>query len=216
MAVLGILVAYALPAYQDATLRAREAVLKEDLQRMRDSLEQYLTDKGVYPEVLDDLVRDGYLRSLPVDPLTGSEDTWETEIAPWMMTDLGQPAGIWNVFSGADGEGLNGVPYKDLVDPASRPDYPVIDVGTDPFIKEERYVMRQKRAKVKGWQPDIKWAVENALARRDRGLIMGAKRTFDLAELSKGFQSWKERAKKIKADRAAKIEKVYEEHKSKG
>jgi general secretion pathway protein G len=113
MAVLGILVAYALPAYQDATLRAREAVLKEDLQRMRDSLEQYLTDKGVYPEVLDDLVRDGYLRSLPVDPLTGSEDTWGTEIAPWMMTDLGQPAGIWNVFSGADGEGLNGVPYKE-------------------------------------------------------------------------------------------------------
>ena len=113
MAVLGILVAYALPAYQDATLRAREAVLKEDLQRMRDSLEQYLTDKGVYPEVLDDLVRDGYLRSLPVDPLTGSEGTWETEVAPWMMTDLGQPAGIWNVFSGADGEGLNGVPYKE-------------------------------------------------------------------------------------------------------
>lgn len=113
MAVLGILVAYALPAYQDSVLRAREAVLKEDLQRMRDSFEQYLTDKGTYPEALDDLVRDGYLRSLPVDPLTGSDETWETEVAPWMMVDQGQPAGIWNVFSGADGDGLNGVPYKE-------------------------------------------------------------------------------------------------------
>ncbi len=113
MAVLGILVVYALPAYQDAVVRAREAVLKEDLQRLRDSLEEYLTDKGAYPEALDDLVRDGYLRSLPVDPLTRSDDTWETEVAPWMMIDQGQPAGIWNVFSGADGDGLNGVPYRE-------------------------------------------------------------------------------------------------------
>ncbi len=113
MAVLGILVVYALPAYQDAALRAREAVLKEDLQRLRESLEQYLTDKGVYPEALDDLVRDGYLRRLPVDPLTGADDSWETEVAPWMMVDQGQPAGIWNVYSGADGDGLNGVPYAE-------------------------------------------------------------------------------------------------------
>lgn len=111
---------------------------------------------------------------------------------------------------------INGVPYKDLVDPASRPDYAVIDVGTDPFVKEELRAMLQKRAKVKGWQPDIKWAVENALAQRDRSLIVGAKRTFDLTEMSRGFLSWKERVKKIKADRAVKIQKAYEEHKSKG
>ena len=113
MAVLGILVVYALPAYQDAALRAREAVLKEDLQHIRNSLEQYLVDKGAYPEALEDLVSDGYLRSLPVDPLTRSEGTWVPEVAPWMMTDQGQPAGIWNVYSGADGDGLNGIPYKE-------------------------------------------------------------------------------------------------------
>ena len=67
MAVLGILVAFALPAYQDATTRAREAVLKEDLQRMREALEQFLTDKGAYPEALEDLVEFGYLRQIPVD-----------------------------------------------------------------------------------------------------------------------------------------------------
>jgi len=111
MAIIGILVVYALPAYQDATTRAKEAVLKEDLMKMREALEQYLTDKGVYPEALDDLVADGYLRSIPVDPITGADDTWQVEFAPWMMVDQGQPAGVWDVYSGADGEGLGGTPY---------------------------------------------------------------------------------------------------------
>ncbi len=113
MAVLGILVAFALPAYQDATLRAKEAVLKEDLQRMREALEQYLTDKGAYPEALEDLVEFGYLRQMPIDPITRADDTWETEVAPWMMVDQGQPAGIWNVWSGAEGDSLDGTPYRE-------------------------------------------------------------------------------------------------------
>jgi len=113
MAVLGILVAFALPAYQDATTRAREAVLKEDLQRMREALEQYLTDKGAYPEALEDLVEFGYLRQIPVDPITRSADTWETEVAPWMMVDQGQPAGIWNVWSGSEDDSLDGTPYRE-------------------------------------------------------------------------------------------------------
>lgn len=113
MAVLGILVVYALPAYQDATLRAKEAVLKEDLQAMREALEEHMTDKGNYPEALDDLVAEGYLRQIPVDPITGSADTWEVEHAPWNMVEQGQPAGIWDVHSGAEGEGLNGTPYAE-------------------------------------------------------------------------------------------------------
>lgn len=113
MAVIGILVVYALPAYQDATTRAKEAVLKEDLVRLRDALEQYMTDKGLYPESLDDLVTDGYLRQMPVDPITGSADTWQFEYAPWNMVDQGQPAGIWDVWSGAEGNALNGEPYAE-------------------------------------------------------------------------------------------------------
>ena len=113
MAVLGILVAFALPAYQDATLRAREAILKEDLLRMREALEQYMTDKGAYPEALEDLVEFGYLRQIPVDPITRSDETWETEVAPWMMVDQGQPAGIWNVWSGAEDDSLDGTPYRE-------------------------------------------------------------------------------------------------------
>lgn len=113
MAVLGILVAFAMPAYQDAALRAKEAILKETLQQLRGSLEEYLVDKGVYPEALEDLVEDGYLRKIPIDPITGSDETWETEVAPWMMTDLGQPAGIWNVWSGSDEDALDGTPYRE-------------------------------------------------------------------------------------------------------
>ena len=113
MAIIGILVVYALPAYQDSTLRAKEAVLKEDLQHMRNAVEEYLTDRGVYPETLDDLVAEGYLRQVPVDPITGSADTWEVEYAPWQMVDQGQPGGIWDVYSGADGEGLDGIPYAE-------------------------------------------------------------------------------------------------------
>ena len=113
MAVLGILVAFAIPAYQDATLRAREAVLKEDLQRLRESLEQHLTDKGIYPAALEDLVELGYLRAIPVDPITRSDETWEIEMAPWMMVDQGQPAGIWNVWSGSDEDSLDGTPYRE-------------------------------------------------------------------------------------------------------
>lgn len=113
MAILGILVAFALPAYQDATTRAREAVLREDLLRMREALEQYMTDKGEYPEALEDLVESGYLRALPIDPITRSDETWETEVAPWMMVDQGQPAGIWNVWSGAEQDSLDGTPYRE-------------------------------------------------------------------------------------------------------
>lgn len=113
LAVIGILVVYALPAYEDATTRAREAVLKEDLVRLRDALEQYMTDKGLYPEALDDLVTEGYLRSIPEDPITRSADTWQVEYAPWNMVDQGQPAGIWDVWSGAAGDSLDGVPYAE-------------------------------------------------------------------------------------------------------
>lgn len=113
MAVIGILVAYAMPAYQDATTRAKEAVLKEDLVRLRDALEQYMTDKGLYPASLDDLVTDGYLRTIPIDPITGFDDTWQVEYAPWNMVDQGQPAGIWDVWSGAEGDSLAGEPYAE-------------------------------------------------------------------------------------------------------
>lgn len=111
MTVIGILVAVALPAYQDATLRAKEAVLREDLRVLREALDEYYTDRGEYPPALEALAEEGYIRSVPVDPLTGSADTWVVEFAPWQMLDQGQAAGVWNVRSGAEGVGLDGTPY---------------------------------------------------------------------------------------------------------
>ena len=67
-----------LPTYQNSVRRAREATLKEDLFRMRDAIDQYYADKNKYPQSLQDLVTDGYLREIPKDPITDSRDTWKT------------------------------------------------------------------------------------------------------------------------------------------
>ena len=113
MTLIGLLVGIALPAYRDATLRAKEATLRQDLARMREAIDEYHTDKGQYPPALEDLVTAGYLRFIPEDPLTQAADTWEIEYAPWEMVEEGQIAGVFNVRSGAEGEGLNGVAYTE-------------------------------------------------------------------------------------------------------
>ncbi len=113
LTLVGLLVGIALPMYKDATQRAREAALKQDLQRMREAIEEYYTDRAQYPQALEDVVTAGYLRALPVDPITESAGTWVTEYAPWEMLEEGQPSGVWNVRSGAEGEGLSGTPYAE-------------------------------------------------------------------------------------------------------
>ena len=113
MTLIGLLVGIAIPAYRDATQRAKEATLSTDLARMRQAIDEYHTDKGEYPSVLEDLVSAGYLRALPRDPITESAATWVIEYAPWEMVEEGQIAGVFDVRSGAEGEGLNGVPYTE-------------------------------------------------------------------------------------------------------
>ena len=113
MTIIGLLVGITLPAYRDATQRAREATLKEDLTRMRTAIDEYYTDKGEYPPALDDLVVSGYLRRLPKDPMTESDATWLIEYAAWEMVDEGEIAGVFDVHSGAEGSGLDGTPYSE-------------------------------------------------------------------------------------------------------
>jgi len=74
--LIGILVGLALPQYQTGTRRAREAVLKENLYILRSLINQYYTDKMKYPATLQTLVDDGYLRDIPMDPITKSSQTW--------------------------------------------------------------------------------------------------------------------------------------------
>jgi general secretion pathway protein G len=115
LAIIGLLVSVALPRFRDAQQRAREAVLKENLFRLREVIDQYHHDKGKYPATLPTLVQEGYLRDMPLDPITQSSDTW-IEV-PEEMTDnpdpMAQP-GVWDVKSGASGNTLDGIPYSDL------------------------------------------------------------------------------------------------------
>ena len=77
IAIIGILATIALPALKQVPRRATEAVLKNDLRAMRDVIDQFYADNGHYPPGLESLVEKGYLRKIPIDPITKSADTWE-------------------------------------------------------------------------------------------------------------------------------------------
>ncbi len=119
--IVGILATIALPALKNVPRRASEAVLHTDLLTFRDVIDQYYADKGNYPPSLEALVEEGYLRAIPVDPITKSSTTWVTvmeeidpEAAP-AETDLpeeGQP-GIVDVRSGSERLSLDGTPYSE-------------------------------------------------------------------------------------------------------
>jgi general secretion pathway protein G len=113
MAVIAVLMAIALPIYTRAVQRAKESVLKNNLFTMRTVIDEYTYDKQKAPQTLQDLVSDGYLRQVPVDPMTNSADSWKL-----IMEDASNAAnqtepGIWDVRSGADGTSLEGTAYSE-------------------------------------------------------------------------------------------------------
>lgn len=113
MSLIVILGTVALPQYKHSVLYAREAVLKEDLFRMRDAINQFYADKGHYPESLDALVTEGYVRKIPVDPMTNGSDTWQTIAAE---PDPGNPSaapGAYDLLSGSDRTALDGTKYSE-------------------------------------------------------------------------------------------------------
>jgi general secretion pathway protein G len=112
MIMIGILVSIALPNYRTARLQAREAVLKEDLFRFRDLIDQYYADKGKYPATLESLVEDGYLRKMPLDPMTGSAD-WEAVPEEPDPNNPGQDLGVYDVKSASTAQSLSGTPYNE-------------------------------------------------------------------------------------------------------
>jgi general secretion pathway protein G len=113
IALISILAAMAVVQYRNSIQRTNEAVLKTNLFRMRDAIDQYYADKGKYPASLDALVSEQYLRRIPEDPLTKSADTWQTVPAE---PDPGNPSGdpgIYDVKSGAQGQALDGSSFAD-------------------------------------------------------------------------------------------------------
>lgn len=113
ISLISILAAMGLVQYRNSVQSARESVLKTDLFRMRDAIDQYYADKGKYPSSLDSLVSDGYMRKIPEDPITKSADTWVTEPAEPDPNNPSAEPGVYNVKSGAQGTGLDGSSYSD-------------------------------------------------------------------------------------------------------
>jgi general secretion pathway protein G len=112
MAIIGILVVIAIPNYTRAVQRAKEAVLKEDLHTMRTAIDSYTVDKEKAPQGLDDLVQAGYLKAIPVDPMTGHSDTWITGQSD-TLTDINETqGGIDDVHSGAQNLAADGTSYN--------------------------------------------------------------------------------------------------------
>ena len=112
-ALIGILVGLALPRYTHSRRRAQEAVLREDLFTFRKLIDQYYSDKGKYPASIRTLVEEGYLRTIPVDPMTGSADTWvETRETP-SYEDMvpNMEFGIVDVHSGSQTKAIDGTTY---------------------------------------------------------------------------------------------------------
>lgn len=112
MAIIGILAVIAVPSYISAVRQAREAVLKEDLHVLRNAIDSYTADKQKAPQSLDDLVQEGYLKSIPEDPMTHSKDTWVTDSSDsYTSVDETDP-GITDVHSGSNDTGSDGQPYS--------------------------------------------------------------------------------------------------------
>ena len=112
MAIIGILATMAIPSFVVAVKHAREAVLKEDLQTMRTAIDSYTMDKQKAPQSLDDLIQDGYLKTIPEDPMTHSKDTWVTDTSDAMYSLDETEPGIDDVHSGSDATGSDGQPYS--------------------------------------------------------------------------------------------------------
>ena len=113
MSLIVVLASIGLTVYGNSVTRAKESVLKEDLFRMRDAIDQYFADKGKYPASLDELVSDKYLRSIPVDPFTNSADTWRTILSEPDPSNATAEPGVFDVKSGSDRQALDGTKYAD-------------------------------------------------------------------------------------------------------
>jgi general secretion pathway protein G len=112
MAIIGVLAVVAIPKFEAAIRMAREAVLKEDLHVMRAAIDSYTMDKQKAPQSLDDLIQDGYLKEIPIDPFTHTKDSWVTDTGDALHSLDQTDPGVDDVHSGAQEQGSDGQPYS--------------------------------------------------------------------------------------------------------
>jgi general secretion pathway protein G len=112
MAIVSVLLAIAVPIYQKSLLRTKETLLKNNIFTLRQVIDEYTFDKQKAPQSLQDLVSEGYLRAVPIDPITGSDQTWRVIMEDAVsMVNQTQP-GIFDIRSGSDQKSLEGTPYS--------------------------------------------------------------------------------------------------------
>jgi general secretion pathway protein G len=112
MATISVMVAIGVSSYERALIRSKESVLKNILFTLRTTIDEYSYDKKKAPHLLEDLVSEGYLHAVPIDPITGSDQTWVTVMEdPLKAIDPTQP-GIRDVHSGSEQNSLEGTPYS--------------------------------------------------------------------------------------------------------
>ena len=108
VSILSILATMALPSFQKSLVRAKETNLRRTLFIMRDTIDQYYADHGRYPDSLQDLEAKKYIRQIPMDPFTGSSDTWIT-IPPEGFAE----GTVYDVHSGSNKVSIDGTPYNE-------------------------------------------------------------------------------------------------------
>ena len=113
MAITSVLLAIALPIYQKSIIRARESVLRNNLFTLRTMIDEFTIDKQKAPESLQSLVSEGYLRQIPQDPMTNSDQTWRVIMEETPVGGASSSPGVFDVKSGSDKTGLDGTPYSE-------------------------------------------------------------------------------------------------------
>ncbi len=113
MCIIGILAAIAAPNFRLGVIKAREAVLREDLYNFRTTIDQFYADQGKYPDSIEEIIDKKYLRNLPVDPFTGKNDSWVTVTPPPAPEGTEIKGSVYDVHSGSKLVGTNNIPYNE-------------------------------------------------------------------------------------------------------
>jgi general secretion pathway protein G len=113
LALVVILASLAMVQYRRSIVYAKEAVLRDDLTKLRDAIDQYYADKNQYPATLGALSAEGYLREIPKDPITESNSSWQEVPAEPDASNPTASPGVFDVKSGADGTALDGSRYSE-------------------------------------------------------------------------------------------------------
>ena len=111
--IITILMSMAIPIYNRSIIRAKESVLKSNLMTLRTVIDNYTYDKQKAPQQLQDLVTEGYLQKIPMDPMVGNNQSWRTIMEDAAQSVNQSEPGIFDVKSSSEKTGLDGTPYAD-------------------------------------------------------------------------------------------------------